>query len=114
MNGVVNGSLILFGLMFLSALIGRRALCHYACWMAPFLILGRKVRNLFHWPALYLREEKDKCADCKRCTRACLMSLDVNGMVQSGKMEQSECILCATCIDTCPNDVIRYSFSSGK
>jgi len=42
------------------------------------------------------------------------MSLDVNGMVQGGDMEDSECILCGSCVDVCPEDVIHYSFSAGK
>jgi NAD-dependent dihydropyrimidine dehydrogenase PreA subunit len=42
------------------------------------------------------------------------MSLDVQTMVARGAMEDRECVLCGTCRDTCPNDVIRYSFSSGK
>lgn len=41
------------------------------------------------------------------------MSLDVNGMVKSGMMENSECILCGTCVDNCKKDVIKYSFSKG-
>ena len=42
------------------------------------------------------------------------MSLDVNGMVQLSSMENSECILCGTCVDGCPKKAIRYTFSSGK
>ena len=95
----------------LAIVVGRRAGCHYICWMAPFMIIGRKVRNLFKWPALCLRVEPDKCIDCKRCTRDCPMSLDVNGMVNMGDMEHNECILCGTCVDNCPEDVIHYSFS---
>ncbi len=41
------------------------------------------------------------------------MNLDVNGMVQAGAMEHSECILCGTCADVYPKDVIHYSFSAG-
>jgi polyferredoxin len=97
-----------------SIVVGRRSFCHYLCWMAPFMILGRKIRNLFQWPALRLKAEQSKCIDCKRCTNACPMSLDVNGMVQSGTIEDSECVLCGSCVDTCPKDVIRYAFSAGK
>jgi len=42
------------------------------------------------------------------------MSLDVNGMVHRETMEHSECILCGTCVDSCPQGVIRYSFSGGR
>ena len=42
------------------------------------------------------------------------MSLDVNGMVHAGTMENDECILCGECVDVCPKDVIRYTFSGGK
>jgi ferredoxin-type protein NapH len=98
----------------LAILVGRRAGCHAICWMAPFMILGRKLRNLFSWPALRLKAERPKCVQCKKCTQNCPMSLDVNGMVQGGTMEHSECILCGTCVDVCPKDVIHYSFSAGK
>ena len=61
-----------------------------------------------------MRAKTEECTDCKRCTRDCPMSLDVNGMVAQGDMEHSECILCGTCVDNCPADVISYSFSAGR
>jgi len=100
--------------LIVSLTVGRRTGCHYICWMAPFMIIGRAIRNVFAWPALRLKAETEKCTDCKRCTRDCPMSLDVNGMVQKGAMENRECILCGTCVDGCPQGVIRYSFSAGK
>jgi ferredoxin-type protein NapH len=38
------------------------------------------------------------------------MSLPVGRMVQSGRMEDRECILCGTCADNCPQNAIRFSF----
>jgi ferredoxin len=38
------------------------------------------------------------------------MSLEVNELVQAGDMENSECILCGSCVDNCPNGAIKYSF----
>lgn len=93
---------------------GRRASCHYICWMAPFMIIGRRIRNTFKWPALRLKTETSKCTSCHICTRNCPMSLDVNQMVQNEDMEDDECILCGTCADQCPQNVICYSFSAGK
>lgn len=96
----------------LSLAAGRRGFCHYVCWMAPFMIIGRKLRNLARWPALGLRAEPAKCVSCKICTRDCPMSLEVMEMALAGRMEHSECILCGTCVDTCPKDVIHYAFAS--
>jgi ferredoxin-type protein NapH len=104
--------LALFG--GLALIFGRRAGCHTLCWMAPFMILGRKLRNLVRWPALRLIAEPARCSDCQACTRHCPMSLDVNGMVQRANMEHAECILCGTCVDGCPRKAIRFSFSPGR
>ena len=104
---------IVFLTVILSFAVGKRGFCHYVCWISPFMIGGRKFRNLFKWPSLRLEAEKDKCIDCKTCTKNCPMSLDVNRMVKSGKIENSECILCGTCIDNCKEGVIKYSFSKG-
>jgi ferredoxin-type protein NapH len=98
----------------LALIFGRRAGCHTVCWMAPFMIIGRKVRNLAGWPSLRLRAAPDKCSDCLTCTRGCPMSLDVNQMVREAAMEDSECILCGNCVDGCPKGAIRFSFSAGS
>jgi polyferredoxin len=98
----------------LALIFGRRAGCHTICWMAPFMILGRKLRNLGRWPSLRLRADPDKCSNCQTCTRRCPMSLDVNQMVQAAAMENGECILCGNCVDGCPKDAIRFSFSAGR
>jgi polyferredoxin len=103
--------IILFIFLGLAVAFGRRAACHTICWMAPFMILGRKLRDLFQWPALRLQADEDACINCKRCNTACPMSLDVNAMVHAETMENGECVLCGSCVDTCPKNVIHYTFS---
>lgn len=98
----------------LPVVLGRRAGCHTVCWMAPFMILGRRACNLVQWPALRRMGDAGACSDCRRCTRACQMSLDVNGMLGAPTMENDECILCVGCVDTCPENVIRHTFSGGR
>ena len=98
----------------LSFFVGRRAGCHALCWMAPFMILGRKLRNRTPWPSLRLKASPDRCSDCKTCTTNCPMSLDVNALVHAGRMEHPECILCGSCVDNCARHAIVYSFSTGK
>jgi ferredoxin-type protein NapH len=89
---------------------GKRGACHTICWMAPFMIFGRKICNSLNWPALQLKGDNSKCINCKACTRNCSMSLDVNAMVRKQSMENSECILCGNCVDICPKGAIIYSF----
>lgn len=103
------------GMIFVIPLTaGRRAFCHYVCWMAPFMILGRKLRNALNTPALRLQADTAACAACGRCTKECPMSLPVQQLVAVGRMEHTECILCGTCVDTCSRHVIRYRFSRGQ
>ena len=106
---------IVIGLLVgLAIFVGRRAGCHTICWMAPFMMIGRWIRNRFAWPSLRLVADASACKDCKLCTKNCPMSLDVNAMVQIGQMENSECVLCGTCVDNCARNAIQYSFSAGK
>ena len=94
----------------LALIAGRRAFCHTGCWIAPFMIIGRRIRNAANWPSLQLVADTRKCINCKACTRNCSMSLDVNGMVQRQSMENSECILCGKCVDGCPKGAIKFAF----
>lgn len=103
---------IIFGFIFVvSFLTGRRGFCHIICPIAGIMIAGRKLRNLAGWPALVLTADEKHCIDCKKCQKGCPMGLDVHGMVRQGRMENADCILCANCADTCPEDVIRYSIA---
>jgi ferredoxin-type protein NapH len=96
----------------LAVFAGRRAGCHTICWMAPFMIIGRWMRNRFGWASLRLQADASACRDCKTCTRNCPMSLDVHTMVKREFMENPECILCGTCVDNCDRHAIRFSFGS--
>ena len=93
---------------------GKRASCHSICWMAPFMIIGTKIKNAIGWPSLHLATNKGECIQCKQCSKNCPMSLDVQEMVQEESMTNTECILCGSCVDTCPKNAIKYSFSNPK
>lgn len=97
--------------VILSLLVGKRAFCNYICWMAPFMIIGTKVKDYFRWPSLKLIVGQGKCIGCKLCNKNCPMSLNVFEMVSNGSMKNSECILCGKCVDCCPQKVIKYSYS---
>lgn len=98
---------LLFGVPLL---FGRRAFCHYLCWMAPFMNLGMTIRELLHLPGLRIKVEKDNCIHCKLCTKNCPMGLDVHEMIQNGKIDANECSMCGDCMSSCPKDVISYKW----
>ena len=97
-------------LLVLPALIhGRRATCHYICWMAPFMVIGSSLGRLLHLPQLHIESERDSCIACGKCSKSCPMGLNVKEMVSEGKNAScTECIQCGACIDVCPKKVLEY------
>lgn len=95
----------------LTAIFGKFASCKYICWQAPFMIIGTKIRDYFHFAGLRLKSESEKCNSCKVCSLKCPMNLDVMDHVKNGQMNNNECILCGNCIDHCKQKAIKFSFS---
>lgn len=104
--------IIYYGIVLLifipSILGGKRVFCHYFCWMAPFMVIGTKLRGLLHLPGLHVSADKEKCISCGKCDRSCPMGLDVKEMAKAGKITSLECIQCGACIDVCPKNVLYY------
>ena len=110
-QGLLTYLAILLVLIVMPALIfGKRSFCHHLCWMAPFMIAGRKIRDIFGWPSLQLIADPGICKHCHTCTEHCPMSLPVEEMVDQKIMENKECILCGTCIDNCKQGAIKYNW----
>lgn len=106
---------VLFILFLPSVIHGRRAACHYICWMAPFMIIGSFIGRKLHLPQLHIEADKSKCISCKQCNKVCPMGLDVEKMVKQGKNSScSECIQCGACIDKCPKKTLKYSMKWRK
>lgn len=101
------------GLIFIPAVLcGKRAFCHYFCWMAPFMVIGSSIGRKFHILQLHVESDKEKCISCNMCSKKCPMGLDVRKMVDESNLGNSECILCGQCIDACPKNVLQYKFKT--
>ena len=88
---------------------GKRATCHYICWMAPFMVIGSSIGKFLHLPQLHVEADKSKCVSCGMCSKACPMGLDVKKMVEEGTGPKcTECIQCGACVDECPKKVLKY------
>lgn len=105
------GYVVYFGVVFLivgvSLVFGRRSFCHSVCWMAPFMVIGNAIRSSLGLSGLRLKAYPNRCVSCKLCTKICPMSLNVTEMVRADRMLDPECILCGSCADVCPKDAIR-------
>ena len=113
-NYVIYYGVIL--LLVLPALLhGRRAACHYICWMAPFMVIGSSIGRFLHIPQLHIEVDKEKCVGCEKCSMACPMGLDVKTMVSESKNDKcTECIQCGACVDVCPKKVLKYKMTWRK
>lgn len=99
---------VIVALFFVPNLVlGRRAMCHCICWMAPFMVLGEKLGSMLRIPQLHVSAEVDRCVGCGKCDRACSMSLPVEQLARGGAIVDAECIQCAACVDVCPKSVLK-------
>ena len=94
--------------------LGRRAMCHCICWMAPFMIIGEKIGAALHSPQLHIAVDSSKCISCGACDKACPMSLPVSELAQSTVIAHSECIQCAACCDACRANALKLTFEADK
>ena len=122
-NGIsvssVQSYIIYYGiicLIFIPAILfGKRTFCHYLCWMAPFMILGIKLRRLFQLPGIHIRaNKKDNCLSCGKCNKVCPMGIDIMKETKHGIISNQECIQCGVCIDNCPKNVLAFGLIERK
>lgn len=122
-NGIsvssVQSYIIYYGIICLifipSLLFGKRTFCHYLCWMAPFMVLGTKLRRLLHLPGLHIKVQKrEQCISCGKCRKACPMSIDVVNEIENGQIKNAECIACGACVDCCPRNVLSYGMTERR
>lgn len=103
---VINYFMITTLIYFFSIGTGKRGMCHSLCWMAPFMVIGGKLADFLHIPRFRLKANSSACISCGQCNKKCPMSLDIQGMVKSGRINSTECINCLECVDTCPKKAI--------
>ena len=109
--GAMMVYLIIVALFFVPNLfLGRRAMCHCICWMAPFMVIGEKLGAAARAPQLHVAADPAKCISCGSCKKACPMSLPVDELLEAGAIAHSECIQCAACCDSCRAGALKLKF----
>ncbi len=116
-NGVsvidFHGIIVLFTVLLVFAvltfLLGKRGGCRSICWISPFMQAGTWIGRRLGLTRPSLRFEPQKsCSSCSVCTESCPMAL-LPKRVAAG-YESFDCILCARCVDKCPNSSLHIDY----
>ena len=105
------GNIIYFssGIILAAILKDNRAFCKYLCPITVFLKIGGK------FSLMKIEGDPDKCTECKACTRACPMDIEIHQYIKNGmRVNSSECILCMNCINACPENNLKISTKFDK
>ncbi len=100
---------VLFTLVILTLVIGKRGACHSICWMSPFLVAGSWIGDKLNIPQLRIQSNPSACISCSKCNKACPMSIDVMNELKKGTIESYDCINCAECENICPKQVLKLA-----
>jgi polyferredoxin len=94
----------LVGIVLAAVLRDNRAFCKYVCPITVFLKLGGRF-------SLLRIKAKGECTDCGKCESVCPMDVKITEYVGKGaRVKSTECILCMTCVNSCPRNILAPSF----
>ncbi len=105
-----TGHFVIIGV--LGAIFGAWASCRYICWIAPFLVLGRRIREFVRLPGLRIAIKPESCSACERCRDVCPMAVNMLPGAETS-IRSDDCILCGNCVDVCHGQALRFRFSRG-
>ncbi|WP_420264522.1 4Fe-4S binding protein [Candidatus Magnetominusculus dajiuhuensis] len=95
---------LLVSVIFLLIVAGNRFITRF--WCRVLCPLGAFMGVLSMASVLRIRRNVDKCTDCQRCLRYCH-----GGCEPHGQLRYSECHLCMTCVEQCPEGALHYGLS---
>jgi polyferredoxin len=103
---LIIGNIFYFGsgIILAFTLKDNRAFCKYLCPITAIL----KISSRF---AIFKMEaDKNKCNDCKACSRACPMDINIPEYTKKDeRVLSTECIICLTCSTVCPKKAISIT-----
>lgn len=105
---LIIGNIIYYtiGIILASVLKDNRAFCKYVCPIPTLMKIGSR------FSLMKIKIDDEKCIDCKKCEKACLMDIKLLDYHKDGKrILSTECIQCSTCVRVCPTDAISTTFS---
>jgi len=84
-----------------SSFVVRRFWCRF-CPTGISLAISSKLKA-FNWaPILHINKVEEKCTKCGICKRVCPTQVTKVYKEKSGNVNDSACIMCLRCVETCP------------
>lgn len=81
-----------------------RAFCKVLCPISAIL------KTTSRFSLIKVKADAERCTDCGACEKACPMDIKIRDYIHEGKrVTSTECILCQTCINSCPHHVLSLS-----
>ncbi len=104
---LITGNLTYYvlGIFLAFFLKDNRAFCKYFCPVSVIMKLTS------HFSLLKVAIHKRKCTECGLCEKNCPMNIKLMEYKKQGtRILSTECILCCTCVDICPEKAIHMTF----
>jgi len=100
-----NALYYLSGILLAAFFKDNRAFCKYLCPIVVFLKIGAR------FSLVKVKQIADGCNLCMACEKNCPMDIQITEYTQNGqRVGSTECIICQTCVSTCPQKVLGLSF----
>lgn len=77
-----------------------RAFCKYICPVTVFL------KPASYYARMRITVDPDRCVSCGKCRKVCPMEVDMTDSSRK-RANGTECILCMTCVDSCPKKALK-------
>jgi len=89
----------------------KRFWCHFCPTGISLAVLNRF--KGFKWaPLMYIDKVEENCSDCGVCKGVCPMQVNELDEQKTGKIKNTMCILCARCVEGCPQpDALKLKLS---
>ena len=94
-------AIMFVGLTLAGSFLFRRVWCRF-CPTGASLAVVNRFKGLKWAPLLHIDKDEEKCTKCRVCKRVCPVQVNEVYEQKGGKIQTSQCMICARCVEMCP------------